>query len=173
MASPADRPPHTLDLKFRAQIDLLTVHVLGEDDRGLSQFARERLAGIKIASYFDPAVGSLGIDAQNSRHSRNAIVDDAQNQFHRVIAFSLPDDGRAHAVPEPLLHGAERIRILFVVAPDVLGFSPEAKIIRSDIKRVKARALAIGSIDPAADARIVVVGQGFVVWSNKRKHRAG
>src|ERR1700722_6186019 len=72
-----------------------------------------------------------------TRPSPNAIVNDTQNQLHRVIAFSLPDDGRAHAVPEPLLHGAERIRILFVVAPDVLGFSPEAKIIRSDIKRGK------------------------------------
>lgn len=63
MASPADGPPYPLDLNFSLQNDLLTVHVLGEDERGLAQFAGERLAGIKIASYFDPAVSSLSVDA--------------------------------------------------------------------------------------------------------------
>src|ERR1700733_7201256 len=32
VASPTDGPPHTFDLNFSPQNDLLSVHVLGEDD---------------------------------------------------------------------------------------------------------------------------------------------
>ena len=63
VASPADGPPHTFDLNFSPQNDLLSIHVLWEDDRGLAQFARERLARVEIASYFDSAVSSLSVDA--------------------------------------------------------------------------------------------------------------
>ena len=63
VASPADGPPHTFDLNFSSQNDLLSVHVLWEDDRGLAQFARDRLARVEIASYFNSAVSSLGVDA--------------------------------------------------------------------------------------------------------------
>src|SRR5579862_3040159 len=173
VASPADGPPHAFDLNLGAQNDLLAVHFLGKDKRRLAQFAGERLPRIEIASYFDASVGSLGIHAQNSRHAGNTIVHNAQNQLHCVVAFSLPNDRGTHAITEPLLHGAKRIGILLVVAPDVFSFGPQAKIVRPDIKRVKARALAVGAINRAADAvGIIIGGHGFVVGSNECEHRA-
>src|ERR1019366_1632268 len=71
------------------------------------------------ASRFPPALArpihTLCVDAEHSRHSGHPVVDDTQNQFHRVVAFSLPNKGWAHTIAKPSLHGLKRIRILNVI----------------------------------------------------------
>src|SRR5215469_7886486 len=171
-AGPPNRAPHTLQFQFGANDDLLSVHALRKKQRGLANLAGARFARIKTASNFDFAIETLGVNAEYSRHARDAVVCDAQNQFHRAIALSLPNQRWANAVAKSLLHGAERVGVFLVVSANVIGFSPESEIICADIKSMEARRFAVRLFDWTADTMWIVVGRiGFVVAPHKHQHR--
>src|SRR5438477_6623259 len=98
VTGPAHRAPHSLGLQFRPQADLLAIHARGKNDGSLTDLAGEWLARVQIASHLDASIQVFGIDAQYARHSRHAIVSDAQNEFHGAVAFALPDPGGPNAI---------------------------------------------------------------------------
>src|SRR5207248_4058119 len=101
-----------------------------------------------------------------------AIIDDAQNQFHRVIALSLPNKGWTHTIAKPLLHGLKRIRILLVIAPNVVRLGPEPKVACANVQGMKPSAFAIRTIDRAAGlVGVIIRGLKFFVVPNKRQLR--
>src|SRR5581483_6365884 len=123
---------------------MFAIESLGEDQRRLTKLAGVRLPGVKISADLHLAVRGFRVHTKYSRHSRNAVVDNADDQLHCVVTLSLPDQGRTHPVPEPAFHCMQRVRIFFVIASDVVCLSPKAKVVGSDVERMISRALAIG-----------------------------
>src|SRR5262249_15486322 len=58
-----------------------------------------------------------------------------------------------------------------IVAPDIVGLSPETEVARTNIQRMESCTLAIRTVDRTTDlVRIIVSWLIFPVMSDKRQH---
>src|SRR5579864_3800164 len=94
------------------------------------------MARVERTALAKTAVLAFDGDAQHAGDSGDAVISESDNQFGRAIAFALPDPGRAHAIAETALHGAEAVRIAVVIVREIIGLGPQCPVVGANVENV-------------------------------------
>src|SRR5882757_78845 len=73
---------------------------LRKQEGGLPNAAAARVSGVERAVYDKFPVGTLQLQPENSRNSRNSSVGNAHNHLERVVSLALPYPRGSQPVPQ-------------------------------------------------------------------------
>src|ERR1043165_5642043 len=96
-----------------------------------------RMTSVERSAELNLSVETLEIQTQHSGNTRHAVVRNRDDNLVSVVAFSLPDPRRTHAITKSSSQSVEAVRIALVITSQIVRLSPQRPVVRAQIKRMQ------------------------------------
>src|ERR1700733_4842182 len=141
MARPAYGITHALHFDLCAKFQPFELRALRQHELRLSNFPGERIPRIEAAALQNFTVFALDRDPQNSRHTRDSIVRETDDETQIARLLIAPDKRRPHAVADTAADAIERGGIRLIIGLQVFRVDlvkiPKREVIRADVDDVR------------------------------------